>query len=115
MWISVRRIIAKNSSVVSWVKMKVDEGQIEADDIAFGIFPDFLANQPVTCRTANRHSFVNNLDGFRDRHSRFGHGKKYSTGRIFLVLSEIGPSAENANSANPEWIRAVVFLLKADS
>jgi hypothetical protein len=29
--LSVRRIVAKNPSIISWVQMKVDEGQIDSE------------------------------------------------------------------------------------
>jgi hypothetical protein len=68
--------------------MKVDEGQIETDDIAFSIFPDFFANQPASRSTAYGRSFVSDLDGLLDRLSRCGYGKKYSTGRTYFISPE---------------------------
>jgi hypothetical protein len=112
--VSVRRVIAQNPSVVSWVEMKVDEGQIEADDIAFSILPDFLANQPVSSGTANERSFIGDLDGFLDRPSHCGHVKEYSTGRIVYISPGIDMPLTKANSANPVRIRAVVvYTLKS--
>jgi hypothetical protein len=72
--LTVRRVVAENPSIVPRKKMKVDEGQIETNDSAFGIFPDFLANQPVSSGTANERSFIGDLDGFLDRPLRCGHG-----------------------------------------
>ena len=105
----VRRVVAENPSIVSREEMKIDEGQIEANDLAFCIFPDFLANQPVSGGAANERGFIGNLDELMDRPSRCGHMKSiaqvgYSISHLILNIE-----IQKTNSANPNGIRAVGF------
>jgi hypothetical protein len=73
--LSVRRIIAENPPVVSGEQVIIDEGQIETDDIAVGVLPDFFPNQPISGGAANGRGFISDLDGSPHRPARRCHAR----------------------------------------
>ena len=101
----MRRFVAEYSSIVLLKKVKIDKGKVEANDIALGIFPDLLANQPISGNTANGYCFIGDLHRLACRLLRNCHTiAPLQMGHYFSCS---GTSASTiipkSNGANPDW------------